>query len=382
MQAEVKRLGVENYDEIIGLMNYVFGLKNGKEMDFERELPKMCVRDDEHMRKHFGIFQDGKLVSCIGVYPYDTVIYGEKFLFATVGNLVTAPEYEGRGYMTLLLERAMRELDELQVDVARLGGLRSRYNRYGFETCGQKYSFTFTAKERERKFLNLGESITFSRREAADKKALEFVIGLYNANAIAVTRDLANVYATLTAWRNEPYLAIMNGEKVGYLCADSTGVHIAEIFAQDEQTVVQMLCAWQKRVEKNIAFTAQAHQIERIRLFYEICGSYQLSYPSQFRIRSWERLLSALIKLKASYCELPKGEICIEIENRGRFRLFLEKDCVGCERTRKQADVTLDELSAMRYLFGPFSAIYTEKSSGIAGAWLPLPLSWNNQDRV
>lgn len=382
MQAEVKRLGAEHYDEIIGLMNYVFGRQNKREMDFERELPKMCVRDDEHMRKHFGVFQDGRLVSCIGVYPYETVIGGEKFLFATMGNLVTHPDYEGKGYMSLLLERAVRELDDLQVDVARLRGLRSRYNRYGFETCGQRYTFTFTEKERVRNFAGFGEDITFSNIEATDTKALAYTIGLYNANAIALTRDLTNAYATLTAWKNQPYLALRNGVPVGYISVDSTGIHIAEVFAQDTKTAVYMLCAWQKQLGKSIAFFVQPHQSEIMRLFLGVCGSYNLSYPSQFRIRGWERLLSALIRLKESYCQLPKGELCIEIENRGRFRLFVGEGSVGCERTERQADIVLDELSAMRYLFGPFSPVYVGGESAIAGAWLPLPLSWGALDAV
>ncbi len=38
----------------------------------------MCVRDDEHMQKHFGIFQDGKLVAAKGVYPLPIDIAGDR----------------------------------------------------------------------------------------------------------------------------------------------------------------------------------------------------------------------------------------------------------------------------------------------------------------
>ena len=40
------------------------------------------------------------------------------------------------------------------------------------------------------------------------------------------------------------------------------------------------------------------------------------------------------------------------------------------------------KLSAHRYLFGPYSPSYTAEASYLAEAWLPLPLSWNGQDRV
>ena len=59
---EIKRLKKENYDELISLLNLVFSKHNKCTMDFERELPNMCIRDDVHMRKHLGLFVDNKLV--------------------------------------------------------------------------------------------------------------------------------------------------------------------------------------------------------------------------------------------------------------------------------------------------------------------------------
>ena len=71
---EIKRLKKENYGELISLLNLVFSRQNGCEMDFEEELPNMCIRDDAHMRKHIGLFLDNKLVSVVGVYPLPTMV--------------------------------------------------------------------------------------------------------------------------------------------------------------------------------------------------------------------------------------------------------------------------------------------------------------------
>ena len=379
---KVERLGKEHYDEIIGLMNYVFGLKNGREMDFEKELPKMCVRDDEHMRKHFGIFEDGKLVACLGVYPFETVVYGEKMLFSTMGNVVTHPDYEGRGYMTQLLERGSQELDDLNVDVSRLGGLRSRYNRYGFEACGQTYRITFTGKNRERCLPNFKDDITFSKINREDKDALRFAIELYNQNEIAVTRTEENAYVSMTAWKNTPYLATRNGELLGYLSANETGAYIAEIFSVDTQSFIDMICAWQKKVDAEIYFSLQPHRIDKIRVFSAVCERSQIDTPSHFYIRNWEKVIGAFIKLKNSYCELPHGELVIEIENYGALRIYVNESGIGCERTDKTPYITLDRLSASRYIFGLNAPIYSGKANAFVQAWFPLPLGWNGQDRV
>ena len=89
---EIKRLTAEHYDELLELLNYTSGNKYGKPVDFLSAQPKMWVRDDEHMGCHFGAFEDGRLCAVVGVYPLMTVIDGEKFLFATTGNVATHPD--------------------------------------------------------------------------------------------------------------------------------------------------------------------------------------------------------------------------------------------------------------------------------------------------
>ena len=109
---EIRRLKKENYDELISLLNLVFSKQNGCEMDFEKELPNMCVRDDAHMRKHIGLFSDGKLVSVVGVYPLPTMVLDKEINFCTVGNVATHPDFEGCGYMNILLNRAIEIVKE------------------------------------------------------------------------------------------------------------------------------------------------------------------------------------------------------------------------------------------------------------------------------
>lgn len=378
----VQRLGKENYDEIIQLMNQVFGHRNGRDTDFERELPKMCVRDDEHMRKHFGVFEDGKLVACLGVYPYETVVAGQKMIFATTGNIVTHWDYEGRGYMGQMLDCAMQELEDCKVDVARLGGLRSRYNRYGFESCGQKYEIRFTTKNMERKFADVNTDLTFEEIKSDDVKNLQFAVDLYNQGAIAVTRNVKEAYATMSAWRNVPYVAIKDGKKVGYLCTKESG-RLAECFGVDTQSYVEIVCSWLKYSQREeIYFVLQPHMTELVGLFTMACESSYIATPSHFYIRHWDKVVDAFMKLKASYCEMTQGELIVEIEEYGRIRLYVNENGAGCEKSEKEPDVTLDRLSASRYIFGPYSPIVTGKANALAQAWLPLPLSWNGQDRV
>ncbi len=380
---QVKRLNATHYDEILSLLNAVFTKQNKREMDFEKEIPKMCVRDDEHMGCHFGIFEDGKLVACMGVYPFDVMVAGVKLRFATTGNLAVHWDYEGRGYMGALFDMAMAELDRLDIDVARLGGLRSRYNRYGFEACGQEYSFTFTEKNRTRKFPNYNGGIIFAEIGAEDSEALAFATSLYNKNAISLPRTVENTYQTMTTWKSIPYIALRNNEMIGYLCARVSKPKVSEFDAVDISSMTDIICAWQERVGDDVIFSSQPHRTEVIRVLSTVCESSIIASPSHFKIRNWAKAIDAFFKLKASYSQVIKGELRIGISDYGTVCLYSDgKGCVGCRDCEEAPDVTLDTLSAARYIFGPYPPVCTAHTTANADAWLPLPLSWNTLDRV
>lgn len=93
-------------------------------------------------------------------------------------------------------------------------------------------------------------------------------------------------------------------------------------------------------------------------------------------------MIGAFLKLKASCCPLPEGEFILAIEGYGTVRIFVEKGKTGCERTDKEPHLTLDRMQAARFLFGPLAPEYTAKTDDLPAGWLPLPLSWNGQDRV
>lgn len=379
---EIQRLKTEHYDELLSLLNFVFTRKNKREMDFEKEMPKMCVRDDEHMGHHIGIFDGERLVACMGIYPFEVIVAGEKLLFATTGNIAVHPDHEGRGYMGKMMDAAMAELDRLDVDAARLGGLRSRYNRYGFEACGSNYGFAFTEKNRLRYFPDFKGDVTFKRIGKDDANDLAFTVELYNKGKISLSRTESNAFSCLTMWQNIPYIAYRGDKPIAYICADPSGRSIAEMDAIDTKSLADTVCAWQSKVNSSINFYRQAHEIDSIRLFSAACESFSVYSPSHFKIRRWDRVIDAFMKLKASYSPLAKGELCIGIAGYGNLLIFSGADGVGCRLSDRAPDLTLDPLVASRYFFGPLPPVCAADTSALAEAWFPLPLSWNGQDRL
>lgn len=376
---ELYYLQEQDHEELIDLLNVVFTRKNGRPMDFCAELPKMAK--PELARCHIGIREDGRLRAVLGVYPIPTNVCGTPMLFSTVGNVATHWDYEGRGYMGMLMKEAMAELARIGADVSRLGGQRQRYNRYGYENSAISYEFTVSGHNILRTFPEFHSDLCFTKIEKQDTQAIAAADAFYRKKRIHVERD--DPYAYMTAWRNIPYLATRpDGTPVGYLSCGADGGGISEFGAMDTDTELELLCAWQKKVERNISFSTAPDQTALNRRVGSMSDATRLSSPCHFKIINWEKLLGALLREKNTYAALPNGTLTVEIADYGPLALTVEGANTNCERTDAKADLTLDRLTATRFFFGLLPPESIAPSLPLATAWFPLPLSWCGNDRL
>ncbi len=370
---ELVKLGKSDYDEALFVLNHVFGGANGKPMDFEKSLPKMCERTDEAMGKHLAIRKDGRIRAIVGVYPLPLRVLGQDLMFSTVGNVATMPEDTGKGYMSLLLDEAMKELGRIGADASRLCGKRVRYNRYGFEQAGLQYRFTMNHAGLKT------PPIEFVPIAASDTKRLETALEIHDQCAFHVQRENSGtLYKVLTAWESVPYAALdEHGQMVGYISASPNPHEISEIRVQSPDLLLAVVEAW-TALHGYTSFPIMPHQLQEIRQLSQVCAGVTLSSPNQYKIINWQKVTDAMLKLKASYLELPDFEKVIGIEGYGSILLRCKQQNAECVCTAQPAQLTLSVLDATRYLFGPLPSQYTACYDPI----LPLPLSWALQDRV
>jgi len=384
---EIVRLAKNDYDEWLYVLNTVFTKQNKREMDFEKELPKMCVRDDYHMNMHLAVKEDGKICALLGVYPIRLKVGNTELLFSTVGNVATLPEHEGKGYMRALMEEAMRELERIGADGSRLMGARQRYNRYGYETCGIAYHFQindFTTKY----CCESNEKIEFKEISYEDEKELTYIKNLREKMPVHSIRayDETNRgdYDALRAFGNKIYIATdEKGKMIGYLSVSGDEAGIADICTEDFETYKTLIYSWQKRVGGRIYFSSLATSYEEVKYFSKVCSGMSVASPSHFKIVNFDKVADALIKIKKeSGAFLPEGESVIEITDWGKLLICNKNGEAYCEKTDKEASVVLDRLDATRFLFGPFESDTVKSSDAFLSALLPLPLSWCGIDRV
>lgn len=390
INADIRRLTVKDRDELKEVLNLSF--KGDKDCGyFEHILPQMWLDDKSYMPKHFAAFENGKMVAALGVYTYKITIGNEELLFATVGNVATLPNARGKGHMQRLLNAAMDELDRLSVDVSRLGGLRSRYERFGYEPCGALYRAEFTKRNGEG-YIEKSKKYSFKKVEANNSEAISFIRGIHDKfDMYAEREDDSYFYAVMCSWEYIPYIAYRDNEPIGYLCVSPNGAKIAEsgtVF-ENQKERFDMLMAWTLQCEAQGVYAFFApYEAEFGRLVCGICESVSMSVASQFKIINWDRLTGALLKLKQKYYPLMNGDITVDIKGRGKMNISVSDGCVSCEKTTLPADISLDDLTAARFLFGPTSPELCAElpkdshKAALMRAWFPLPLSWNELDRV
>lgn len=383
---EVVRLTAQDYEEWLNVLNTVFSKQNKRNMEFERELPKMCVKDDAHMGMHLAVKEDGKICALLGIYPLKTRIGEKELLFSTVGNVATLPEQEGKGYMKVLMKEAMLELERIGADASRLGGGRQRYNRYGYEASGMNYYFTIDAHTTKH-CEDQKNAVVFKKIGLQDEKELQFIEDLRKKQAICVERSyddsFAGAYAVLRAWNNDVYVAMEGDDLLGYMSVSQSGEEIAEIDAKDLASLKDMLFGWQKKLGRDISFSLAPTEVEAVRYFSSVSADMLMRSPSHFKILSFDKVADALLKVKASCTpKLAEGEGVITIQDWGNLRICHKNGTAFCEKTETEGSLVLDKLAATRLLFGPFAVNSVMDADPFLAAVLPLPLSWSTLDRV
>lgn len=382
---ELKRLNKTNYDELIALMNFVFTKKDGREHSFEADLPSMCQRTDEAMNKHLGIFEDGKLVAALGIYPLPCKILGKDFLFSTVGNVATHPDFEGRGYMGIMMKAAMEELDRIGADASRLGGARQRYNRFGYEMAGVAYNFTINDHNTKHAFGDIGD-YTFEKIERDNINALLYVKSLHEREKIYAKRssdeDCFGVWASAVAWQATPYIVKKNGERIGYVSIAKDEVTVSELYAESEDCFVETLVAYQRKIAMPIFVRLPDYEPALLARLAAFSYDVTTSPVCRFKIINFAEIADALMKLKASYTDMPDGEFLLGIKDYGTVKLYVKNKNAGVQFCTLDSSVTLDKLTATRLLFGHMPASLIANIPQFAKLWFPLPLYWNLQDRV
>ena len=137
----IRRAQMQDREELLRVVNSAFTRDEARPFDFLRILPHLF--EPGRIGDHILCIENGRILGCVGLYPYEVRVCGVPFHAAGVGQVGTLKEARGHGVMTSLLAAACRDADAAGYEFCWLGGDRLRYGRFGWATGGLKMRFTF-----------------------------------------------------------------------------------------------------------------------------------------------------------------------------------------------------------------------------------------------
>ena len=383
MSLEVTRLTQAEFEEQVDFINLVFS-QNSVPHDFKHLMPRW-IRP-ELAEYNVIVKRDGKIRANIMAAPVDIHMAGHKLRGYGLGNVSTHLEERRQGLMRMAMTRVLADAQADSADLIFLGGQRQRYGYYGFERCGIRYSCTIDARNFKHARID-APVYSFSPLTGPEDLALAEIRKLYDAEPVRIDRG-EDLWLFLNMWKNIPWgCRNAAGDFVGYLCAGASGEGIAELCAVDEALMLGMLQGWYDgQGLQKISFTVAPWRRTFLRDTARIADSVNATPDHQYRILHWDRVIQALLDVKAGYAPLADGEVVLEIGAWGNLGMRVSGGKPECARTDRPADVKLTEFEAMRTLLGPnapgCSAVLPDKVEMTLRAWCPLPLSWHSQDNV
>ncbi len=372
MSDTIIRLAAADFEEAMDLLNYAFSYNHGGH-DFPTLLPKIYRPTDELMGCNYAIRRDGRLVAAVGVFPVTWHVGGAALRVATIGGVSTHPRYRGRGLMSTLMRHCVEEIRAAGYPLSWLSGMRRRYRHFGYEQCGNELLFTLKRDDLQAAGID-GTGIEF-RRLTEDDPLLADARRLHAAQPVRCERPAAEFVAICRSWNNRPYAAVAGNGLAGYLIAGGDGSRVTELVAADVRATLRIAAAWcAHRDIAEVTIAVSPANTELARGLDAIAEATTMRFADNWQVFDWQAVLTALLRERARTGDTEPGRIVLQIGQTDRLRLSVNGTRASAVPTEEPAEFTMDEIAAMRALFGPLPPLPL--------SWFPLPAHLPHADRV
>lgn len=384
--ANLEKLNATDLDALIALIDEVFTEENGKPMDFRNRFPRVFKPDDEKIGWYYGIKENGELHGTAGLHPFPYRVLENTLKVGQVGNVAVSSKCRGRGFMQTILNKMCEDMEKDGYDMAYLHGERKRYRTFGFERCGIEYVFTMT--QSLPRALKLPDEFNFVDMRATSPEDVAEAIAIAKSRVHNFERIDGEYLDSFTAHEAKPLL-VKNalGETVGYLCYSPLTNMVIELGLKnpaDFALVSVSLLNYLKIDSLQITFAE--YENELIGSAMTVCRRYEVVQSGNFKILNFGRVLETFMNAKASYAPLLDGEITLDTELFGRWRVEVRDGKSSVTRTDAEADLYVEGYKVYPLLFGPTSPYAAgvdmsgldPEPGRLIQSWFPVPLYCEN----
>lgn len=367
-------------EDYVDFINYVFGM-NGNDRSFVKLLPKLFKEGTDSAADTFFVKDGDRLAACVGSFPIEYSILGEKLPVRGIGNVAVHPRDRSKGYMKECMRTALDEMIAEGCAFSVLSGRRHRYNHFGFVKCGTARGYEVTAKTVSYVIPDdYQPRLTMRTLCREDDKALGELSTIWHTRPFHCTRPHELLYDILISWQSEPIGFFEGDTLVGWVIVK--GDDVWECIAEPKH-IPDMLVLLSRRFW-HLRYQIPYHDADIAEAIFPFAETSSTEPELCFNILDYEKTLSLLLKLKATYEPLLDGETVVEIEGFAkpeRLQIAVRNGVPSVEATDAPADATFSHLAAMRAFFLD-DAPQRKSLSPIARSWLPLPIYIYHADNV
>lgn len=373
MSERIVRLAAADYGEAMDLLNYAFSFSHGPH-DFPSLLPKIYRPTEELMRCNYAIRRDGRLAAAVGVFPLTWHVGGAALRVACIGGVSTHPRYRGQGLMSTLMRHCVEEIRAAGYSLSWLSGRRPRYRHFGYEQCGTDLRFTLEREALQAAGVD-GTGIEF-RGLTEDDPLLEDAHRLHAGQPMRGERPIAEFVTICSSWNNRPYAAVAGSGLAGYLIAGGDASRVTELLAADVPTTLRIAAAWcAHRDLASVTVSVSPANTALVRSLDAIAEATNVRFADSWQVFDWPAVLTALLRERVRSGGAEPGSLVLQIGEANRLRLSVGGSSAAALPTDDAADFAMDEIAAMRALFGPLQP-------PLPVTWFPLPAYLPHADRV
>jgi predicted N-acetyltransferase YhbS len=396
-EAQFEKAKQEDLEDVIDFAEFVFS-HNSASTDFMDLLPKLYKPEYFMESIHYLVREGGKIKAVVGAYPLK-IDFSEGISIPGrgIGMVSVHPRSRSKGYMKALMNTALEDMKKDGMVFSCLGGLRHRYEYFGFSPAGIMYSFSF---DEHNITHTLGKewktNLNLKIVNAGDKNILDCIMELHEVKRARYYRCRDRFFDILSSWKSIVFALMEEGRFAGYIISGPDLRDITEINLKDPSRMgeaIGLLLRHRKGMNSNgaIQIIAGPHEREKVTFLSRFAEQWRISRAFQFCIFDFKRFVEPFLKIRAEQRILAEGSFVLKIEgpSGGTYELSshegkAEINEISSRQTPCSPDLTLDPLEAIRFLFSPvLAAAYPAIGKSIfLQSLLPLPLFFENTDGI
>lgn len=308
------RAKTEDREDLIDFINMVFS-QSGKPHDFKKLLPKLYADDEDKMDCHYVVKDDGKIKAVVGVFPTVLEAGGQTLKIGQLGSVSAHPYARGKGYMKALMKYAIESAADEGYAALVLGGLKNRYQYFGFQPTEIAMKYRFIEENIRHQFGGGESTLRLEKITSPDSVWIKEAKALYDRRKVKIGRGSEEYfYKVLASWNNEIYALLKNGQFAGYMTAGDNGTFLREFELSDNADVPEVLKAWFKQKGiKALTVLCPAYEREKCELLGKYSEYFSAETGHSWLIFDFGKVLEAFMNVKNQCEPLEFGKLLLNI---------------------------------------------------------------------